>query len=164
MLSRFSRVRLSTTLWTVACQAPLSMGFSRQECWTGLLCPPPRGLPEPGVKPWSLVLASRFFTTSTTWKVWNMNLGVPWHEYPCFWLYWLRVMTYSGFLNFLTERQPEKYFYYKPFLITVFLKRNNCLESNECSLIFLKIKLHFWDHYKFIGIYKKQWREIPFTH
>ena len=64
------------TLWTVTCQAPLSMGFSRQEYWTGLLCPPPRDLPEPGIKPWSLALASRFFTDSTTWKVWNMNLGV----------------------------------------------------------------------------------------
>ena len=36
LLSRFSRVRLSATLWTMACQAPLSMGFSRQEYWSGL--------------------------------------------------------------------------------------------------------------------------------
>ena len=39
-LSRFSRVRLFATLWTVARQAPLSMGFSRQEYWSGLPCPP----------------------------------------------------------------------------------------------------------------------------
>ena len=37
-------------LWTVAHQAPLSMGFSRQECWSGLPCPPPGDLPEPGIE------------------------------------------------------------------------------------------------------------------
>ena len=41
LLGRFSHVRLCTTLWTTACQAPLSVGFSRQEYWSGLLCPPP---------------------------------------------------------------------------------------------------------------------------
>ena len=59
---------LTLTPWTVGCQAPLSMGFSRQEYWTGLLCPPPRDLPNPGIEPASLVspaLASRFFTTGT---------------------------------------------------------------------------------------------------
>ena len=48
VLSHVSCVRLSATLWTVACQAPLSMGLSRQEYWRGLLCPP-KGLPDPGV-------------------------------------------------------------------------------------------------------------------
>ena len=51
MLSRFSRVRLSATLLTVAHQAPLSMGFSRQEYWCGLPCPPPGDLPNPGIEP-----------------------------------------------------------------------------------------------------------------
>ena len=41
VLSLFSRVRLYVTPWTVACQAPLSMEFSRQEYWSSLLCPPP---------------------------------------------------------------------------------------------------------------------------
>ena len=41
----------SATLWTVAHQAPLSMGFSRQEYWSGLPCPPPGDLPDPGIKP-----------------------------------------------------------------------------------------------------------------
>ena len=44
------------TLWTVARQAPLSMGFSRQECWSGLSCPPPGDLPDPGIKPGSPAL------------------------------------------------------------------------------------------------------------
>ena len=50
MLSHFSCVRLFATLWITACQAPLSMGFSSQEYWSGLPCPPPRALPDPGIK------------------------------------------------------------------------------------------------------------------
>ena len=54
---------------TVARQAPLSMGFSRQEYWSGLLFPPPGNLPDPGIEPGSLrspALADGFFTTSAT--------------------------------------------------------------------------------------------------
>ena len=46
-----SRVRLFATLWTVAHQAPPSMGFSRQEYWSGLPFPSPENLPNPGIKP-----------------------------------------------------------------------------------------------------------------
>ena len=46
----FSRVRLFVTLWIAAHQAPLSMGFSRQEYWDGLPCPPP-DLSDPGIEP-----------------------------------------------------------------------------------------------------------------
>ena len=56
---------------TVTHQAPLSMGFSRQEYWSGLPCPPPRDLPIPGIEPASLMspaLAGSFFTTSATWE------------------------------------------------------------------------------------------------
>ena len=51
VLSRFSRVRLFATLWTVARQAPLSLGSPRQEYWSGLPCPPPGVLPHPGIEP-----------------------------------------------------------------------------------------------------------------
>ena len=51
-----SRVRLFATPWTVAYQAPLSMGFSRQECWSGLPFPSPGDLPDPGIKPGSPAL------------------------------------------------------------------------------------------------------------
>ena len=71
MLSCFSHVQLCVTLQTVACQAPLSMGFSRQEYCSGLLCSLPRDLPNPGIKPMSLTspaLASGFFTTSAPGK------------------------------------------------------------------------------------------------
>ena len=69
VLSRFSHVQLSVTIWTVAHQAPLSMEFSRQEYWSGLPCPPPGDLPNPGIEPKSLMspaLAGGFFTTGTT--------------------------------------------------------------------------------------------------
>ena len=56
VLSSFSCVWLFGTLWTVTHQAPLSMGFSRQEYWSGLLCPPPGDLPNLGIEPRSLNL------------------------------------------------------------------------------------------------------------
>ena len=61
-----SRVRLLATPWTVARQAPLSMGFSRQECWSGLPCCPLGDLPNPGMESkflMSSALAGQFFTT-----------------------------------------------------------------------------------------------------
>ena len=94
MLSHFSRVRLYATLWTVACQVPLSMGFSRQESWSGflwgfggLLCPPPGGPPNLGIEPESLMspaVAGGFFTASTTWEAFYICLSgyagslLPW--------------------------------------------------------------------------------------
>ena len=72
MLNCFSYVQLFAALWTVTRQAPLPMGFSRQEYQSGLPCPSPGDFPDPEVEPMSLMspaLSSRFFTTSTTWKV-----------------------------------------------------------------------------------------------
>ena len=59
---------LFATLRTVPCQAPLSMGFSRQEYWRGLPCPPPGHLRNPGIKPTSPALAGGFFTTEPSGK------------------------------------------------------------------------------------------------
>ena len=56
MLSRFSCVQLFAMPWTAARQAPLSVGFSRQEYWSGLPWPPPGDLPSPGIKPGSPAL------------------------------------------------------------------------------------------------------------
>ena len=58
-------------------QASLSMGFSRQEYWNGLPCPPPGDLPEPGIKPVSPpVLVGGFFTISTTWESMKVKVKV----------------------------------------------------------------------------------------
>ena len=63
LLSCFSRVRLFATPWTVARQAPLTMGFPWQEYWSV-----PGDLPKPGTEPLSLALVGEFFTTSATWE------------------------------------------------------------------------------------------------
>ena len=66
VLSHFSCVPLFVTLWTIVFQAPLSMGFSRQEYWSGLLYPPPEGLLDSGIEPVSPAVPALkvdFFTT-----------------------------------------------------------------------------------------------------
>ena len=75
-----SCVQLFATVWSAAYQAPLSMGFSRQEYWSGLPFLPPGDLPNPGTEPKSLmssVLAGRFFTTSATWKALHYLITKP---------------------------------------------------------------------------------------
>ena len=71
------------TLWTLAHQAPLSMGFSRLEYWSWLPCPPPGDLPDPGIKlgvePVSLTspaLVDRFFISSNTWEALCIRLEI----------------------------------------------------------------------------------------
>ena len=71
-------VRLFATPWTVAWQAPLSMGFSRQAYWSGLPFPSPGDLPDPGVEPMSPVshaLAGGFFTTEPLGKPPKLSLS-----------------------------------------------------------------------------------------
>ena len=75
MLSCLSCVQLFLTLWTVACKAPLPMGFSRQEYWSRLPCPPPGDLPNPGIEPMSLIspaLAVGLFIASATQEALNL--------------------------------------------------------------------------------------------
>ena len=84
LLSYFSRVWLFATPRTEACQAPLFVGFSRQEYWSGLPFPPPGELPNSGIKPTSpvtLALAGRFFTTELPGKP-NISISTanfPWN-------------------------------------------------------------------------------------
>ena len=69
MLSHYSRVRLFVTLWTVVCQTLLSMGFPRQEYWSGLSFPFPGNLPDPGIE-----------STSPAWQADSLplsHLGSP---------------------------------------------------------------------------------------
>ena len=87
VLSCFSRIQLFLTLWTVACQALLSMGFSRQECWNGLTWPPPENLPDPRIKPESSALQADSLPRS--------HLGSP--------LYWVVKLKSVGFLFVLPD-------------------------------------------------------------
>ena len=70
-----SLVRLFATPWTVAHQAPLSMGFPRQEYWSGLPFPPPEDLLNPGIKPMSPALADEFFTSLLPGKLFVLFIG-----------------------------------------------------------------------------------------
>ena len=93
MLSRISCVQLFVTLWTSTYQAPPSMGFSRQEYWSGLPCPPPGDLPNPGIEATSLtsacigrwilycqcLLGSTFCGFSTVAKE-SMGCGCGWYS------------------------------------------------------------------------------------
>ena len=72
MLSHFSCVQLFMTLWTVACQVPLSMGILQARIWSGLPCLPPGDLLDPGIEPVSpvsLASAGRFFTSTPSGKL-----------------------------------------------------------------------------------------------
>ena len=77
VLSHFSHALLFVTLWTVACQAPLSMGFSRQEYWSGLPCPPPGDLPDPGIEPAFPVIPALQVDSSPL-----SHQETPIHRYP----------------------------------------------------------------------------------
>ena len=70
MLTSFSCGRLCATLWTVAHQASLSMGYSRQEYWSGLLCPPPENLPDTGTEPVSPM-------SNLYWQAGSLPLAPP---------------------------------------------------------------------------------------
>ena len=63
-----SCIWLSEVAWTIAHETPLSMGFSRQECWSGLPFPPLGDLSDPGTKPKSPAVAGGFFITSAPWE------------------------------------------------------------------------------------------------
>ena len=75
LFSHFSWVQLCVTLWTVARQAPLSMEFCSQEHWSGLPCPPPGDLPNPGIEPWSPVLQADSLPAELSGKPKNIGLG-----------------------------------------------------------------------------------------
>ena len=68
MLSHSSHVQLFVTPWTVVLQAPLFMGFSKQEYWSGLPCPPPGDLPRPGIEPVSPALQLDSYPTEPPGK------------------------------------------------------------------------------------------------
>ena len=74
VVETLSCVQLFVTPWTIACQAPLSMGFSRQEYWTGLPFPPPGDLPSPGIKPGFPALLADFLPTELSGKPRDHNI------------------------------------------------------------------------------------------
>ena len=112
MLSCSSRVQLFVTSWTVARQAPLSMGFSRQEYWSGLPCPPPGDLPHPGIEPDSalspalqadsLPLSCQGSRTTTVlnWYSENIHKHVKWTTKSCMEMEWWMTRNKQGLASF----------------------------------------------------------------
>ena len=139
MLNHFSCVWLSVTLWTVAHWAPLSMGFSRQQYWCGLLCPPPGDLLSPQIKPvslTSLALAERFFTARTVW------------EAPCFSLKALYLIYVADSLT-LNSWKTALNSCLKEACLTCFLH-----EAHDSLLALRKTRQHF--RTMFEGYFKQQ--------
>ena len=134
VLSHFGHVWLIANLGTIAYQAPLSMGCSRQQYWCGSPCPPPGDLPDPGIEPESLVspaLAGRFFTPLPLRKPFILHttkkkelLRVSSHQ-------WIRSisMTEEVFPLELSERQTIKH--------TAITKSISRIERDTCTPMFI---------------------------
>ena len=115
-------VRLFATTWTVTYQAPLSMGFSRQEHWSGLPCPPPGHLPNPGIKARSPKLQADSLPAKPAGKLnrdlvsfyvrWGMNIPVSMMLYLHVW--------YRGISDFLKAHFTPFGFYERRTLVPVF--------------------------------------------
>ena len=107
MLNCFSHVQLFEIPWTVAHQAPLSMGFSRQDYWSGLPFPPPGDHPDPGIKPTSLMspaLTDGLFITSIIWEA-PMYMCLYKHIYETYILYSIPFLI-------PTASRPLSHFYF----------------------------------------------------
>ena len=143
--SRFSCVRLFATLWTVALHVPLSMGFSRQEYWSGLPCPPPGDLPDPGTEPVSLMFpafADGLFTP----------LVPPGKPYPVF-------SNISIHPHLLPTPHPIRLYLFsklfRPSPSTSMIENTNSRCQNENSLVVFSfkmliqklIRMHFLDYH-----------------
>ena len=153
--------------WTVACQAPLSMGFSRQEYWSGLPCPPPEDLPASGIEPASLtspVLAGEFFATSTNWEAPNQlyfNLKRKLMDSR-------ERSTYSGLLynsvsslclhtrnfwkalnNFMHESHPQDLLCGLTGCVAGTFRVSSCLPIHSCSVIYSFISQMCFQHLPF---------------
>ena len=96
-------VLLFVTLWTVAYQAPPSMGFSRQEYWLGLPFPSPEDLPDPGIKPRSPALEADTLTSQLTgkplWYIYTMEYysAVKKNTFASVLMRWMKLETdYTG--------------------------------------------------------------------
>ena len=134
MLSHFTHVWLFMTLCTKAHQTPLSMGFSRQEYWSGLPCPPPRDLPNPGIQLASLLspaLAGRFFTASATWGA-HLEHSKHLHRRPLLLLILLSVVLL--FPLYASRMLPAKLTGFSPSSPTGSAVLQ-CRMWNECFLI-----------------------------
>ena len=96
--------------WTVACQAPLSMGFSRQEYWSGIPFPSPEGLQKPGIKTISLAspaLAGQLFTTSITREASKKDAAFQKRHFEYSWMLWLVTLALFCIMHSRSNRDVK---------------------------------------------------------
>ena len=92
MLKSLSHIQVFATSWTVALQAPLSMGFCRQEYWSGLPCLPPGDLPDPGVKSHSPALQADSLPSEPPGKPFKQVPGIAkWSPFTANTAWWATV-------------------------------------------------------------------------
>ena len=123
-LSQFSHIwHIFATLWTGGgCQAPLYVGFCRQEYWGGLPCPPPGDLPGPGIKPASLkspALTGEFFTATSTWEALHLDFTLPCASKPSNHIHVVS-LGFPDILqsSFLIPHALLAIFYYSPLMLS----------------------------------------------
>ena len=132
MLSRSIVSDSVILLWTVACQVPLSLGFPRQGYWSGLPFPPPRDLPNPGMKPVSCIscIGRRILYHCATWEnfqvgVWNLKLII-----------WILLQISDSNINVLFNlcRNSLRFF-----TVAIYVGKWTCLK-NPPLFLFFKMK------------------------
>ena len=120
ILSQFTGVQLFVTTWTVACQPPLSMGFSQKEYWSGFSCPSPRGSSWPRDWNWVSCIADRFFTAEPPGKT-LLNSNIL--DYGC--LYSHKTSWYSMELVLLKIYFRHYWWEIAHIYICIFSKRSS---------------------------------------
>ena len=149
--SHFSRVQLFVILWTIAHQAPLSMGFSRQEYWSEFPCSPPGNLPDPGIESKSLMspaLAGRFFNTSATWEILGVVYGLYYVEICSCSSYFLESFYHRWVSNFV---KSFLYIYWDDHMVFIFQFVNMMYHIDWFR--YIEESLHPWDESHLIMIY-----------
>ena len=164
VLSRLSCVTLCATPWTVMHQAPWSMGFSRQEYWSGLPFPPPGDLPNPGIEPVSPALVGRFFTPEPPGKTHTSSLThtcTHTHAHTHYQI-WLRADVLLPWRQTILKVSPEllgwgaQQHQMQPRVSRAFLL--SCLAGGLCTPHTLTIT-HGWSHSSFFST--RKWRSLP---
>ena len=132
-LSHFGRVQRFAALWAVAHQVPLPMEFSWQEYWSGLPCPPPGDLPDPGIRPASPaspILEGGFFTSGAIWETGTSVSLCLTYPSPC--LQALCLLIWTRLLSRLTSQ-------YRPLPVIL---THGCLPRNVCPPVGCQFLYH----------------------
>ena len=150
MWSHFSHVQLYATLWTIAHQDPLSMGVSREDYWSGLPCPPPGDLPEPGIEPMSLIscFGRQVLHHSATWEAHlcgsSKNYSFIYFMFIPIWILYIFIRTmdiwyphtynfYSFFDNWIFLSLSSGWLYCQLGFYTIMSDNNRAVSTHACN-------------------------------